>query len=143
MQQGRRTASLKASYEAINSGLQICDLGIREGSLGTVQDYSNALGAGLGLDSIPSSATSVTKSGRTTKRSRTSSHLSDPSGSLHGSSFYDDESGEAVLPDENGAHEWNYDPNEPRYCICNQISYGDMVACDNEDVRALFTKPED
>jgi len=29
--------------------------------------------------------------------------------------------------------EWNYDPNEPRYCICNQVSYGDMVACDNED----------
>lgn len=30
--------------------------------------------------------------------------------------------------------EWNYDPSEPRYCICNQVSYGDMVACDNEDV---------
>uniref|UniRef100_A0AAG5DNI1 Inhibitor of growth protein n=1 Tax=Anopheles atroparvus TaxID=41427 RepID=A0AAG5DNI1_ANOAO len=29
--------------------------------------------------------------------------------------------------------EWSYDPNEPRYCICNQVSYGDMVACDNED----------
>ncbi|XP_039453305.1 inhibitor of growth protein 3 isoform X1 [Culex pipiens pallens] len=29
--------------------------------------------------------------------------------------------------------EWTYDPNEPRYCICNQVSYGDMVACDNED----------
>ncbi|ETN67984.1 hypothetical protein AND_000185 [Anopheles darlingi] len=28
--------------------------------------------------------------------------------------------------------EWSYDPNEPRYCICNQVSYGDMVACDNE-----------
>ena len=30
--------------------------------------------------------------------------------------------------------DWTYDPNEPRYCICNQVSYGDMVACDNEDV---------
>lgn len=30
--------------------------------------------------------------------------------------------------------EWSYDPNEPRYCICNQVSYGDMVACDNEAV---------
>ncbi|VVC92108.1 unnamed protein product [Leptidea sinapis] len=29
--------------------------------------------------------------------------------------------------------EWTYDPNEPRYCICNQVSYGDMVACDNHD----------
>lgn len=30
--------------------------------------------------------------------------------------------------------EWTYDPNEPRYCLCNQVSYGDMVACDNADV---------
>jgi len=29
--------------------------------------------------------------------------------------------------------EWSYDPSEPRYCICNQVSYGDMVACDNDD----------
>ena len=35
--------------------------------------------------------------------------------------------------------DWNFDPNEPRYCICNQVSYGDMVACDNEDVRYSFT----
>ena len=29
--------------------------------------------------------------------------------------------------------DWAYDPNEPRYCICNQVSYGEMVGCDNED----------
>ena len=29
---------------------------------------------------------------------------------------------------------WQPDPNEPRYCLCNDVSYGDMVACDNEDV---------
>ncbi|GAB2295329.1 PHD finger protein ing1 [Dionaea muscipula] len=23
------------------------------------------------------------------------------------------------------------DPNEPTYCVCNQVSYGEMVACDN------------
>uniref|UniRef100_A0A182FJ95 Inhibitor of growth protein n=1 Tax=Anopheles albimanus TaxID=7167 RepID=A0A182FJ95_ANOAL len=38
------------------------------------------------------------------------------------------DSGIAVEPES----EWSYDPNEPRYCICNQVSYGDMVACDNE-----------
>lgn len=26
------------------------------------------------------------------------------------------------------------DPNEPTYCFCNQVSYGEMVACDNNDV---------
>jgi len=23
------------------------------------------------------------------------------------------------------------DPNEPRYCICDDISYGEMISCDN------------
>jgi len=32
----------------------------------------------------------------------------------------------------------NSDPNEPRYCTCNQVSYGDMVACDKQDVRIPF-----
>ena len=27
----------------------------------------------------------------------------------------------------------DHDPNEPLYCICNQVSYGDMVGCDNKD----------
>lgn len=26
------------------------------------------------------------------------------------------------------------DPNEPTYCFCNQVSFGEMVACDNPDV---------
>lgn len=25
------------------------------------------------------------------------------------------------------------DPLEPTYCICNQVSFGEMIACDNED----------
>lgn len=25
------------------------------------------------------------------------------------------------------------DPNEPLYCTCNRIAFGDMIACDNED----------
>uniref|UniRef100_H2Y677 Inhibitor of growth protein n=1 Tax=Ciona savignyi TaxID=51511 RepID=H2Y677_CIOSA len=33
---------------------------------------------------------------------------------------------------ESSAVEWNYDPNEPRYCLCNQVSYGEMVGCDND-----------
>ncbi|XP_055615912.1 inhibitor of growth protein 3 isoform X1 [Toxorhynchites rutilus septentrionalis] len=48
--------------------------------------------------------------------------------------------GTGIVLNENGMvveqtpeGEWTYDPNEPRYCICNQVSYGDMVACDNED----------
>jgi len=29
------------------------------------------------------------------------------------------------------------DPNEPTYCLCNQVSYGEMIGCDNPDVRIL------
>jgi hypothetical protein len=25
------------------------------------------------------------------------------------------------------------DPDEPTYCLCKEVSYGDMVACDNKD----------
>lgn len=26
------------------------------------------------------------------------------------------------------------DPNEPTYCFCHQVSYGEMIGCDNPDV---------
>jgi inhibitor of growth protein 5 len=32
-----------------------------------------------------------------------------------------------------GAPEAQVDPNEPLYCICNRIAFGEMIACDNED----------
>lgn len=25
------------------------------------------------------------------------------------------------------------DPNEPTYCLCHQVSYGEMIGCDNQD----------
>ncbi|RWS14695.1 Inhibitor of growth protein 3-like protein [Dinothrombium tinctorium] len=116
MQQGRRTASLKASYEAINAGLQTisCDFNpLREGPVtSTVNSgiLNNGEGPSTGLQ-------------RATKRSRTSSQFHDT-----------DESSEAPGLDGNGEqNDWTFDPNEPRYCLCNQVSYGDMVACDNAD----------
>lgn len=30
------------------------------------------------------------------------------------------------------------DPNEPLYCYCQQVSFGEMVACDNADVSLYF-----
>ncbi|CAM8911697.1 unnamed protein product [Rhodiola kirilowii] len=27
------------------------------------------------------------------------------------------------------------DPNEPTYCLCNEVSYGEMVACDNPNCK--------
>lgn len=33
------------------------------------------------------------------------------------------------------------DPNEPTYCLCHQVSYGEMIGCDNPDVRTVL--PQD
>nr|AGZ94896.1 inhibitor of growth protein 3 [Ruditapes philippinarum] len=41
---------------------------------------------------------------------------------------------ELQIVDEHGEPvNWQDDPNEPRYCLCNQVSYGEMVGCDNDD----------
>lgn len=46
----------------------------------------------------------------------------------------DDASSDLQIVDEHGQPvDWQNDPNEPRYCLCNQVSYGDMVGCDNDD----------
>lgn len=46
-----------------------------------------------------------------------------------------DYNNELQIVDENGDPvNWQDDPNEPRYCLCNQVSYGEMVGCDNNDV---------
>ena len=29
------------------------------------------------------------------------------------------------------------DPNEPTYCLCQQVSFGEMIGCDNDDVRMM------
>ena len=48
-------------------------------------------------------------------------------------------SNELQIVDENGEPvNWQDDPNEPRYCLCNQVSYGEMVGCDNNDVSVIF-----
>jgi hypothetical protein len=44
---------------------------------------------------------------------------------------------ETMETEESIEDEWAPEPNEPRYCLCNQVSYGDMVACDNPDVRMI------
>lgn len=30
------------------------------------------------------------------------------------------------------------DPNEPTYCLCHQVSYGEMIGCDNPDVSIQY-----
>ena len=46
--------------------------------------------------------------------------------------------GDTIIDTNLDNPDWAFDPNEPRYCICNQVSYGDMVACDNAEVNKIY-----
>jgi hypothetical protein len=43
------------------------------------------------------------------------------------------ENGEEADAEEGEGEEDEEEENEPRYCYCNEVSYGEMVACDNEN----------
>ena len=45
------------------------------------------------------------------------------------------EKGDATaVGDDEDDDEEEIDPDEPTYCICGDVSWGTMVACDNQDV---------
>ncbi|XP_059617376.1 inhibitor of growth protein 3 [Phlebotomus argentipes] len=133
MQQGRRTASLKASYEAIHSS---SGSGAHELLLGT--DLASLRGLEREGSSYNSSQRRHKKKLNTSLSHNSQSSL--PSTPTSTQVSLVEPTTPTVVINENGMvveqtpeGEWTYDPNEPRYCICNQVSYGDMVACDNED----------
>lgn len=39
----------------------------------------------------------------------------------------------ALLPVPQEVLDMPVDPNEPTYCLCQQVSYGEMIGCDNQD----------
>lgn len=172
MQQGRRTPSLKASYEAINSTgsgglMKVNDMaigrelaGAAQTAIQAIQHDSNKKKANKKYSSSSSSHHSGSSSLRQQSMGATTSSsmgvTSTSSQSLHhhqmdlvgdvdggyidmGSAGVEELGGggavEAAAEDLGVGGEYidSYDPNEPRYCLCNQVSYGDMVACDNED----------
>ncbi|XP_036376140.1 inhibitor of growth protein 3 [Megalops cyprinoides] len=143
MKEGRRTSSLKASYEAIkNSDFQLGrDFGLSRDTAGY---SSSALASTLTQTLTPASSASDSRAGRKSKsNTKSSNHQSSSSSSSSSLSSCSSSSALAqelsqqasALPESeaNSQVDWTYDPNEPRYCICNQVSYGEMVGCDNQD----------
>lgn len=147
MQQGRRTASLKASYEAIHG------TGINTHELLMGRELANVSHGLQSMDRDVSFASTASSSSnqKRYKKKVTSSNLSisasqSPQATnnlLHQlQTTHSNDSDEmpssylnkdGMVVEQTTEGEWTYDPNEPRYCICNQVSYGEMVACDNED----------
>ncbi|KAL4624957.1 inhibitor of growth protein 3 [Arapaima gigas] len=142
MKEGRRTSSLKASYEAIkNSDFQLGrDFALSRESGG----YSSSALASTLTQTLTPSSSSDSRGGRKTKNNtKSANHQSSSSSSSSSLSSCSSSSALAqelsqqtsALPESEatGQVDWTYDPNEPRYCICNQVSYGEMVGCDNQD----------
>lgn len=147
MQQGRRTASLKASYEAIHGsgGMNTHELlmgrDITGGSATSSTHGMQSVDRELSFNSTPSSSNQK----RYKKKLGQSSNISSPSPqtnllhqlNTHNSNDSDETTTytkDGMVVEQTPEGEWTYDPNEPRYCICNQVSYGEMVACDNAEV---------
>ncbi|XP_069001525.1 inhibitor of growth protein 3 [Embiotoca jacksoni] len=141
MKEGRRTSSLKASYEAIkNNDFTLS----REFSLSrdSTGFSSSALASTL-TQTLPPSSASDSRGRKSKSNIKSSNHQSSSSSSSSSLSSCSSSSALAqelsqqasALPEAeaNSQVDWTYDPNEPRYCICNQVSYGEMVGCDNTD----------
>lgn len=123
---GRRTSSLKASFEAINLGVQTHEFSIGRELAGAAQTAIASTSFAVSPDIGPSP--------QKKKKSKSTDVLDVVTGGLLDDSLLEPgNSGSDLLGGDLKDQEWTYDPNEPRYCMCNQVSYGDMVACDNED----------
>jgi inhibitor of growth protein 3 len=147
MQQGRRTASLKASYEAIHgaSGVNTHELLI--GNLTGSSTSSHSLQS-LEREISFNSAASSSSQKRYKKKSTQGGNMASQSPEVNIMQLLSTQSSndsdemvptsyinkDGMVVEQTPEGEWTYDPNEPRYCICNQVSYGEMVACDNTEV---------
>jgi inhibitor of growth protein 3 len=156
MQQGRRTASLKASYEAIHGsggmnthellmGRDLTGTSAAATSSSTSSSHHHGL-ASVDRDLSLHSAPSGSNQKRYKKKLAQTGSMSSPQTAnllhqlnTHNSNDSDEMptsyiNKDGMVVEHTAEGEWTYDPNEPRYCICNQVSYGEMVACDNSEV---------
>ncbi|XP_031787304.1 inhibitor of growth protein 3 isoform X2 [Nasonia vitripennis] len=171
MQQGRRTASLKASYEAINTGgVHAAEFsrelaGAAQTAIAAIQESSkknkkkvtstNVTSTNVIPSSMQQQAVHQQQQAQQQTVHQQQSHqqqvhqqqaavasatvavasvsghqVSATNSSATAATTSAAQANTVADPDN---PDWTYDPNEPRYCICNQVSYGDMVACDNSD----------
>lgn len=154
MQVGRRTSSMKANYEAFKANDFPINLQMQEDTediLSCIADEHCLIREDMDGDSSHGDTSSITSpnSANISRPSRTKKQTSKAAAwnqermqaearrghreKEHNTSITD-ESVVEMIPESgtSGLVEWSCDPNEPRYCICNQVSYGEMVGCDNE-----------
>lgn len=114
---GRRTASLKASYEAINSGSGFHNFNLNSNY--KFEDNESNSHSVLKNPNELYDLEKMSKKSRLNKKIRTSSQ-------------YNLEFKDLKLETDGGENLVNTD--EQRYCICNGFSYGEMIYCESQTV---------
>ncbi|CAG9130586.1 unnamed protein product [Plutella xylostella] len=142
MQHGRRTAALKASYEAVSGEPLHARPAHHDHGHGLAPSHSQSAHAHHTTAHSAHSAASSSSSNKRHNKQKKSSYNASLGAASHSAHAASRSSSPTVVGmntvvnsvpiEEPMEEEWSYDPNEPRYCICNQVSYGDMVACDNQ-----------
>ncbi|KAL3812391.1 hypothetical protein ACJIZ3_013659 [Penstemon smallii] len=89
--------------------------------------------AATGSPPTPDNNTKAGRSGETSNRGRKKTRLAATASASASAS-----ASPAATPAGNSTTmelDLPVDPNEPTYCFCSQVSYGEMVACDNPDCK--------
>ncbi|KAI5943021.1 Inhibitor of growth protein 3 [Manis javanica] len=139
MKEGQRTPRFKASLEAFkNNDFQLGN----EFSMPTeTTGYSSSSALLTTLTQNASSSAVDSPSGRKSKnksssqQSPSSSSSSSLSPCSHHQLLYKKCQQTTVVPESDSSSQVDgtCDPNEPPYCVCNQVSSGEMGGCDNHD----------
>lgn len=129
---GRPTPSLKASIDAINSNNGLSSLyNFNSNRLEDLDTFPQSfMRNSNGMDEFQKSNKRV----RVNKRNRASS--------LYNMIDMSNNNSDATSSDTFNTEFSNSDPNEPRYCVCRNISYGEMIECEQEGVNIFFFRFE-
>lgn len=112
---GRRTSSLKASFEAINSG------------------FPNFNFPPIRMDDNDSSVGNYLRQSNDLEQANKKSRLSNKKNRTM--SQYDLDLNNDEPSSDVASEQWASD--NTKYCICNNVSYGEMIYCENFEVRIL------
>ncbi|UXI20337.1 DH31 receptor [Sarcoptes scabiei] len=130
---GRRTASLKASYEAINSTNPVLSNLCNLNQLRVDESTSNHTTNGI-LNSNDDTEKLKKSRIRRNRNSVCSRNNSNANSSINNSNLYRSMEMDMSQADQTNHSNMmrNYDIEEPLYCYCNNVSYGDMIFCENK-----------
>ncbi|KAK4406034.1 PHD finger protein ING1 [Sesamum angolense] len=118
------------AYDLVDAHIQQLDQYLKkfDEDLRRERDTMTAIGTSPTLDNNVKAGRSGETSNRGRKKTRlaTATAAASASATAAAATAANSTSMELDLP---------VDPNEPTYCFCNQVSYGEMVACDNPDCK--------